>query len=76
MPRRAAVVRKDMNYTKTERGERILWCVLEDDAQEAALRILGRRLNENELYQVKRSLEYGLEDWWITLETAIKDLEE
>ena len=70
----AAVVRKDANFTKTERGERILWCVLEDDAQEAALRILGRRLNEDELYQVKRTLEFGLEDWWITLEAAIRDL--
>ena len=74
MPRRAVVVRKDMNYTKTERGERILWCVLEDDAQEAVLRILGRKLSEDELHQVKRALEFGLEDWWITQEVAIRDL--
>lgn len=72
----AAVVKKEVNFTKTERGERILWCVLEDDAQEMAMRILGRRLSEDELYRVKKSLEYGFEDWTIVLKTAIEDLEE
>ena len=28
-----AVVRKDPNFTKTHRNERVLWCILEDDAQ-------------------------------------------
>ena len=27
-----AVVRKDPNFTKTHRNERVLWCILEDDA--------------------------------------------
>ena len=72
----AAVVKKGANFTKTERGERILWCVLEDDAQEMAERILSRRLTEDELYHVKKALEYGFEDWWIALETAIQDLKE
>jgi len=71
----AAVVRKDANFTKTERGERILWCILEDDAQEMAERILGRRLTMDELYRVKKGLEYGFEDWCVVLESAIRELE-
>jgi len=71
----AAIVRKDPYFTKTHRNERALWCILEDDAQDMAERILGRRLTLDELHKVKRALEYGLEDWWVTLETAIRNLE-
>jgi len=70
-----AVIRKDPNFTKTHRNERVLWCILEDDAQSMAEKILGRRLTLDELRKVKRALEHGLEDWWVVLETAIRDLE-
>lgn len=39
-----------------------------------AEKILGRRLTLDELRKVKRGLEYGLEDWWIVLESAIRNL--
>lgn len=62
---------EDPNYTHTTRGERVLWVLLEDDAQEMAKRKLGRRLTEDELYRVKKGLENGMQ-YTVELETAIE----
>jgi len=59
------------NYTLTERGEKILWCLLEDDAQEMAKQKIGRRLTEDELYRVKKGLENGMQ-YDVELETVIE----
>ena len=71
-----AVVKKEGDFTKTERGERILFCLLEDDAQDMAEEILGRKLTLDELHRVEKGLESGLGDWSTPLETAIEDLKE
>jgi len=69
-----AVVKKEGDFTKTERGERILFCLLEDDAQDMAREILGRELALEELRIVRKGIESGLGDWSTSLETAIEDL--
>lgn len=61
----------DPNYTYTTRGERVLWVLLEDDAQEMAKRKIGRRLTEDELYRVKKGLENGMQ-YDVELETAVE----
>jgi len=73
---KVAFVRTEPNFMKTENGDRILFCIVEGDAQEVAERVLGRRLNEDELYRVKRGLEFGLEDWWASLEAAVRECAE
>jgi len=57
----------------TTLGNRILHVIVEDDAQELAKKIVGRELTADELYSVKKGLEHGLSDYWISLETAIRD---
>ena len=56
------------------KDKRILFVVTEDDVQEVAKRVLGRKLTEEELYRaskgVEEGLSYGLD---IVLETAVKD---
>jgi hypothetical protein len=69
-------VRRDANFMRTEHGDRILFCIVEGDAQEMAERILGRRLTEEELYRVKKGLEFGLEGWWASLEAAVQECAE
>jgi hypothetical protein len=53
---KCALVRTEPDFTKTERDERILWCVLEEDAQALAEEILGRKLTLEELQRAKKSL--------------------
>ena len=61
-------------FTKTERGEKILWCLLEDDAQEVAKREIDRKLiTDEELYQVQKGLEFGFEFWEEVMRTAIEE---
>lgn len=58
----------------TTLGSRILHVIVEDDAQALAKKIIGRELTEDELYSVKKGLEHGLSDYWVSLETAIQDV--
>jgi len=63
-----------MVYTLTERGEKILWCIIEEDAQTMAKRLIGRELTEDELYGVRKGLEWGLGECYADiLETAIQE---
>ena len=62
---------EDPNYTHTTRGERVLWVLLEDDAQEMAKQNIGRKLTEDELYRVKKGLENGMR-YDVELKTAIE----
>lgn len=59
------------NYTLTHRGERVLWVLLEDDAQAMAEKKIGRRLTEEELRKVRKGLESGMQ-YRVELETAIE----
>jgi hypothetical protein len=52
---------------------KILFLISEEDAQIEAQRILGRRLTDEELYRVKKGLEFGLECWAEVLIEAIKE---
>jgi len=67
------IAQKMLGYATTL-GSRILHVIVEEDAQALAEKIIGRQLNEDELYSVKKGLEHGLSDYWICLETAIRDL--
>lgn len=60
-------------FTKNQRGEQILWCLLEGDAQEMAKQQLGRQLTQTELYAVQRGLEAGFEFWTEVMRTAIEE---
>jgi hypothetical protein len=42
------------------RNRKILYVLVEDDAQDVAQREFGRELTEDELYQVRKCLEWGL----------------
>ena len=44
------------------------------DAQHIAQKKLGRKLTIDELYDVKKSLEYGLEYWYEAMEAAVDEL--
>ena len=63
-------------FTKTERGERILWCLLESDAQEIAREQIGRELTEGELVDVAKGLEFGFSDWAVIVETTVDQIVE
>lgn len=60
-------------FTKTEDGDRILWCLLEDDAQEIAKEEIGRELTEEELREVQNGLEFGFEFWEEVMRTSIEE---
>lgn len=60
-------------FTKTEHGEKILWCLLEDDAQEIAKEQIGRELTEEELIRVAKGLEFGFEFWEEVMRTSIEE---
>lgn len=58
-------------FTKTEHGEKILWCLLEDDAQEIATEMINRELTEEELVGVANGLGFGFEFWEEVMRTSI-----
>ena len=58
-------------YTRTKSGERILWCLLESDAQDRAEERIGRKLTEDELRTVRKGLESGLGSWNEIMDVAI-----
>ena len=60
-------------FTKTNYGEKILFCLVEADAQEVAKEQIGRELTEEELYQVQKGLEFGFEFWEEVMRTAIEE---
>jgi len=60
-----------MMYTKTESGAKILWCLLESDAQDRAEERIGRKLTEDELRTVQKGLESGLGSWNEIMDEAI-----
>ena len=55
----------------TTKGDRIFFVIVESDIQDMAKHILGRELNEDELYSVKKGLEHGLQHADV-LETAVR----
>ena len=61
-------------FTKTESGDKILYCLTEEDAQFVAKKQFKTHLTEDELYVVRKCLEYGFEDWDIVMKTAIQQV--
>jgi len=51
-------------YSHTKNGERILWCLLEADAQDIAEARIKRKLTKMELVLVRKGLESGLGECW------------
>lgn len=60
-----------MSFCKNEWGNRILYQIIEEDAQLLAQKRIGRKLTDDELYQVKKGIEWGMECWTIVVNTAI-----
>ena len=60
-------------FTKTDYDEKILFCLVEADTQEIAKREIGRKLTDEELYQVQKGLESGFEFWEEVMRTAIEE---
>lgn len=61
-------------YSHTKNGERILWCLLESDAQDMAEARIKRKLSVVELLQVKKGLESGLGECWHDIMATSMDL--
>ena len=53
----------------------IIFLLQIEDVQNEALLKLGRKLTEDELYQVKKGVEFGLEFWPEVVRYAIDDLQ-
>ena len=51
-----------------------IFCILPEDVQNVALRKVGRKLTEDELYQVKKGIEFGLEHWEEVVINSINEL--
>jgi len=57
---------------KTERGDEIIYALVVEDLQGAALNQIGRELTDYEIYEVKKGLDWGLSSCLDTImETAI-----
>ncbi|MBW1671998.1 MAG: hypothetical protein JRJ40_11500 [Deltaproteobacteria bacterium] len=50
----------------------IIFILTEDDAQIVAQDMIGRSLTENELYDVSRGVQAGLDDWGEIMRIAIR----
>lgn len=59
-------------FARTADGENILWILLEEDAQNVAEKEFKTKLNTEELLQVQKKLEFGLECWYDIMETAVE----
>ena len=58
---------------KTERGDEIIYALVVEDLQGAALNQIGRELTEYEIYTTKKCIEWGLSSCLDTImETAIE----
>jgi len=61
-------------YRRTESGERIVWCLLESDAQKRAEVRIKRKLTEDELRTVQKGLEIGFRTWYEVMDLAINSV--
>ncbi len=52
---------------------KILFQLTDEDAQELALRKIGRELTEMELYNVKKGVAWGLDCWSDVMIDSIKE---
>lgn len=51
-----------------------LFVLTYEDAQMAAKDLIGRELKEEELREVRKGIEWGLEDWPEVMRTAILEV--
>lgn len=49
-----------MKSLMEKNSDRILFCITEEELQSEAKRILGRRLNEEEIIIAQKGLDYGI----------------
>jgi len=54
-------------------GKDALYIISVEDVQEIARRKIGRELTSDELYRVKKGIEWGMVGWVTVVETAIED---
>lgn len=45
---------------ENQNGDKIIFSVSEDDLQQEAIRLVGRKLNEDELYIAVKGIDWGL----------------
>ena len=57
-------------------NKEIIFLLQTEDVQNEALSKLGRKLTEDELYKVKKGVEFGLDCWPEVVSYAIDDLEQ
>jgi hypothetical protein len=66
---------QNKQLTEKLENDEILYVLTVADAQEIAKKNLGRELNYDEMYQVRKGIEWGFFDWEEILSSAIDDLE-
>lgn len=62
-----------MSFSRTDSGERILFVLTEEEAHLLTEEKIGRRLTDEELEQVQKGLEFGLEFWEEVMRIAIDE---
>ena len=60
---------------EADESERALFVLTVADAQFEAMRLIGRKLSDSELYRVGKGLQFGLECWDEVMKTAIIEIE-
>lgn len=60
---------------EADESERALFVLTVADAQFEAMRLIGRKLSDSELYRVAKGLQFGLECWNEVMKTAIIEIE-
>ena len=53
-----------------------IFCVSAKDVQNIALKKIGRKLTDDELYTVRKGVQFGLECWEDVVTYAIRDVVE
>lgn len=60
-------------FQLTADGEKILYVLVEEDAQGVAEEHLGRKLTEEELQDIKKGLEHGFDNWAETIQSILTE---
>ena len=72
---RVKIIYSNKHLSEKLENDEILYVLTVADAQEIAINNIGRKLDYEEMYQVKKGIEWGFFDWDEILSSAIDDLE-